>query len=108
MTKDYDIIWLDKVDSTNEYVRRHIEDLDNLSVISAIEQTGGKGQGDHRWISEPGNNLIISILLKEPKITADQQKMISDMTADSVIRLLSLHGINAWIKPPNDVWVQVR
>lgn len=108
MTKDYDIIWLDKVDSTNEYVRRHIEDLDNLSVISAIEQTGGKGQGDHRWISEPGKNLIISILLKEPKITADLQKMISDMTADSVIRLLSGHGINAWIKPPNDIWVQDR
>ena len=61
MTKGYDIIWLDKVDSTNEYVKKHIKELDNLSVVSAREQTGGKGQGDHDWHSEPEKNLTFSI-----------------------------------------------
>ena len=108
MTKGYDIIWLDKVDSTNEYVKKHIKELDNLSVVSAREQTGGKGQGDHDWHSEPEKNLTFSIVLKEPLVAANSQKAISDITADSVIELLSDHGIEAWIKPPNDIWVEEK
>ena len=105
MTKRCEIIWLDKVSSTNEYVKMNLENLDNLTVVSAMEQTDGKGQGDHKWISEPGKNLILSILLKEPKVAAGSQKIISDLAAESVRELLSRHGIDAWIKPPNDIWV---
>lgn len=106
MTKKHDIIWLDKVDSTNEYARINIERLDNLSVIVTDEQTCGRGQGDHRWHSEKGKNLLFSIVLKNPDVMASSQKIISDITADSVVKLLEAHGIAAWIKPPNDIWVE--
>ena len=39
-----DIMWLGSTDSTNEEARRHISDIDNLSVLSALEQTSGRGQ----------------------------------------------------------------
>ena len=106
MTKGYDIICLEKAESTNEYVKKHIKELDNLSVVTAYEQTGGKGQGDHTWHSEPGKNLTFSIVLKDTLVAANSQKTISDITAESAIELLLRHGIKAWIKPPNDIWVE--
>ena len=105
MSKKTDIIWLEEVKSTNEYTRRHIDKLDNLSVVSAINQTSGKGQGDHIWHSEPGMNLTCSILVRNPSIIPSDQRTISDDVAQSVIKLLTQHGIDAWMKPPNDIWV---
>ena len=108
MAKKYDIIWLDEVDSTNKYLRRHIDSLDNLSVVSVLLQTEGRGQGDHKWHSAKGQNLIFSILLKNPDIPAAQQSEISDAVSESVVELLHRHGIKAWIKPPNDIWVEQK
>lgn len=105
MTKTNDIIWLEMTKSTNEWVRSHIDTLDNLSVVSAFSQTGGRGQGDHKWHSEPGMNLTFSILIKEPDILIADQQQISRWTAESLVLLLERHGIEAWIKPPNDIWV---
>ena len=105
MAKKYDIIWLNEVDSTNKYVKMNIEQLDNLSVVTALTQTAGRGQGDHKWHSKPGENLLFTILLKNPDVLPAQQHIISDTVAQSVIKLLEKHGIEAWIKPPNDIWV---
>ena len=106
MTKNNDIIWLNEVESTNRYVRNHIQELDNLSVVSAICQTSGKGQGDHTWHSEPGMNLTFTILVKNPSIAPADQSHISQDVAESIVQLLEKHGIKAWIKPPNDIWVE--
>ena len=105
MAKEHDIMWLEEVDSTNKYARRHIESLDNLSVVSALSQTEGKGQGDHTWHSKSGENLLFTIILKNPPFAASDQKIISDLAARSIVSLLHSHGIEAWIKPPNDIWV---
>lgn len=108
MPKKYDIICLNEVDSTNKYVKMHVDELDNLSVVTALTQTAGRGQGDHTWHSKPGENLLFSILLKEPEVLPAEQKKISDAIAQSVVQLLERHGIEAWIKPPNDIWVGDR
>ena len=105
MPKKYDIIYLNEVDSTNKYVKMHVDELDNLSVVTALTQTAGRGQGDHKWHSKPGENLLFSILLKNPDILPSDQAIISDTVAQSVVKLLEKHGIEAWIKTPNDIWV---
>ena len=105
MTKTNGIIWLDEVKSTNEYVRSHIDTLDNLSVVAALHQTHGRGQGVHEWHSQAGQNLTFSILVKSPDIQASGQAEISGTVAHSIVNLLERHGIQAWIKPPNDIWV---
>ena len=105
MSKKTDIIWLKEVNSTNKYIKRHINELDNLSVVSTLSQTSGKGQGSHTWHSEPASNLLFSILIKEPGVKAADQKIISETTAHTLVELLGRHGINAWVKPPNDIWV---
>ena len=105
MPKKYDIIYLNEVDSTNKYVKMHVDELDNLSVVTALTQTAGRGQGDHKWHSKSGENLLFSVLLKNPDILPADQAIISDTVAQSVVKLLEKHGIEAWIKPPNDIWV---
>ena len=35
MTYAFEIKWLDEVDSTNNEISRHLDEIDNLSVVSA-------------------------------------------------------------------------
>ena len=118
MSKKHDIIWLQSVDSTNEEAKRHISDIDNLSVLSAWEQTAGRGQRGNTWTSAPGENLMFSIVLKFsdkpdfgagsaclPHFPAREQFVLNEITSLSVVDFLSLHGISARIKWPNDIYV---
>ena len=110
MAKKHDIIWLDTVDSTNDEARRRISDLDNLSVLSALEQTAGRGQRGNSWAARAGENLTFTIVLKYghgalPSVRAVDQFTISEITALTVVDLLASHGIEAKIKWPNDIYV---
>ena len=105
MSKKHDIIWLESVDSTNEEAKRHISDIDNLSVLSAFEQTAGRGQRGNTWTSTPGENLMFSIVLKDPKISARDQFVLNEIASLAVVDFLSMHGISARIKWPNDIYV---
>ena len=108
MTNSSAIIWMDTVDSTNKEVRRRLESLDNMSVISATEQTAGRGQGDHTWHSRPGENLTFTLLLKFSQIgvlPARDAGRINDFVTSSLLAYLASHGIQARIKLPNDIYV---
>ena len=111
-----DIIWLGSTDSTNEEARRRISDIDNLSVLSALEQTAGRGQRGNKWSSAPGENLTFSIILKFrtdgiqetaflPAIKAYDQFMLTEIASLSMIRFLHGLGISARIKWPNDIYI---
>lgn len=104
MESKTDIIWLERVDSTNDEARRHISEIDNLSVVSALEQTKGRGQRGNRWSSQPGENLTFSLVVKDFRIKANEQSAISQATALSLVDLLSRHEIKARIKWPNDIY----
>ena len=115
MTKKHDIIWLESTDSTNEEAGRRISDLDNLSVLSAVRQTEGRGQRGNSWSSNDGENLTFSIVLKYgngegfiPEIRAADQFAISEAAALAVVDLLASYDIEAKIKWPNDIYVGNR
>lgn len=119
MGNSFRIYWLKETDSTNEEALRRISDgseaSDNMSVLAAESQTAGKGQGDHKWHSQPGDNLTFTVILRYGEgpgyfhsFPANRQKEISDLTANAVVDYLALHGIKAWIKPPNDIWIEDR
>ncbi len=113
-----DIMWLGSTDSTNEEARRHISDIDNLSVLSALEQTSGRGQRGNTWSSAPGENLTFSIVLKFsipdnsseglPYVKACDQFVLTEIASVSVVQFLSRHGIETKIKWPNDIYVGRR
>ena len=117
MAKKHDIIWLESIDSTNEECRRRISDIDNLSVVAALSQTSGKGQRGNVWLSESGQNLTFSIVLKfpakglkaemEPMLAYDQF-VLSEITSLAIVDLLADFGIEAKIKWPNDIYIGDR
>ena len=59
------LIKLDAIDSTNDYLKQFARksELENYTIVLANEQTNGKGQMGAKWISEPGKNLTMSILV---------------------------------------------
>lgn len=59
------IIRLEKVDSTNNYLKQHCDDLDSGTVVTAEEQTAGRGRLGHLWNSN-ADMLPMSILFKDP------------------------------------------
>ena len=109
MKNKYDIIWLESTDSTNEEARRRMDICDNMSVLSALSQTAGKGQRGNTWSSDAGQNLLFSIILKDEfRIRAYDQFVISKLTALAVTDFLYGHGIKASIKWPNDIYIGKR
>lgn len=109
MEKKYDIIWYESLDSTNDEALRHLDSLDNLSVIAAERQTAGRGQRGNVWESAPGNNLTFTFVMKFgdgalPALPASSQFLISEVTALAVSAFLEENGIRARIKWPNDIY----
>ena len=85
----YDIHWLDTVSSTNDEAKSFISNLDNLSVIASHNQTSGRGQRGHTWLTEPGLNLTFSVVLKYDEallqVEAINQVSISQLTASTIV-----------------------
>lgn len=111
MAKEFKIIRLEEVDSTNNEIKRRGDSLDNLSVIITNKQTAGRGQVGNKWLSPPGENLTFSILLRPgsdglPAIKATEQFLISRIATLSVSDLLEEKGIKCRIKWPNDIYVR--
>ena len=65
------------------------------------------------WLTEAGENLTFTIVLKFgdeaagecPMFPAKCQMLLSAMTAASVVAFLKSKGVEAWVKWPNDVYV---
>ncbi|MCX6305680.1 MAG: biotin--[acetyl-CoA-carboxylase] ligase, partial [Bacteroidetes bacterium] len=109
------IVELDYVDSTNAYANRLIStgESDDGIVIWAYEQSAGRGQMDHTWISEAGKNLTFSICLRPHFLAPDRQFQLNKAIALGVldfIRSFRFPGPQsrqpfAHIKWPNDIYV---
>lgn len=103
------IIFLNKVGSTNDYAKNLIETgkPPEGTVIYSKFQTSGKGMDKNIWESEPGKNLLLSIILYPSFLLPENQfelnKVISLATYDLVSE--KLQDKNVKIKWPNDIYV---
>ena len=62
------LVKLDAIDSTNDFLKnlcRSIKEVENFTVVSAENQTKGKGQMGSVWETQAGKNLIMSVLIKK-------------------------------------------
>lgn len=108
-----DIIWLKSTKSTNYDLRQLKGELDNLSIIATVEQTAGRGQGDHSWFASPGANLTFSMLMRFPhqgafSLAASDMIHITHIATLGIYDYLLSKGIESRIKWPNDIWVGER
>lgn len=99
------IIRMQEVDSTNTFLKgmKTCED-DTLIVAVADYQTAGRGQGTHTWESEPGKNLLFSMLMTPTWVPVRQQFLLSEAGALAVKDALDTYTDGITLKWPNDVY----
>lgn len=100
------LIKLDAIDSTNEFLKgiSTQQDLENFTVVTAENQTNGKGQMGAVWNSEVGKNLIMSVLVKDYLEDINTIFNLNIAIAMAVIATLKKNTIpDLSIKWPNDI-----
>jgi len=100
------LIKLDAIDSTNDFLKGLSSNqlLENLTVVTAENQTKGKGQMGAVWNSEPGKNLIMSVLIAD--FVTDINRLFDINIVVSVTIVQALEDFNIpelSIKWPNDI-----
>ncbi|KDN55502.1 biotin--[acetyl-CoA-carboxylase] ligase [Flavobacterium seoulense] len=100
------LIKLDAIDSTNDFLKgiSATQELENYTVVTAENQTKGKGQMGAVWNSEKSKNLIMSVFVKDLLVNSDEIYKLNIATALAVIEVLKTFSIkNLSIKWPNDI-----
>ena len=100
------VIKLDAIDSTNEFLKglSSKQQLENFTVVTAENQTKGKGQMGSVWDSEVGKNLTMSVFVKDSLSDVNQIFKLNIGVALAVIEALETFNIpNLKIKWPNDI-----
>ena len=106
---DKNLIELDVVDSTNNYTANLLlkTKLVDRSVIMAHFQTSGRGQRGEVWESEPGKNLLFSLVLKADCLDTENYFLLSKIVAISLNEVIEdLSGKIGFIKWPNDIYME--
>lgn len=103
--------YLQTIGSTNEFAARWVsQGAPDLALVVADEQTAGRGRQGHRWYTQPGSALAISLILRSH--LSPKESSIGRLTALGALAVSStlykLYGVDAKIKWPNDVLVNGR
>ncbi len=111
MLDKVDIRWIEETDSTQDEVRRHFSDYDNMSVVAAFLQTAGRGQRGNKWHARVGENLTFSMLLRFggdgfPSLDVSDNFRITKAATLAIVEYLRIKGIDSLIKWPNDIYVR--
>lgn len=109
-------IHLAQVDSTNSYLRRRLAEepeLEEYTVVTATDQTAGRGQPGHRWEATAGQNLTMTLLLHPSDLMEDGGTLfdLNILTALAVRQALLRElppGAEVKVKWPNDLLVGGR
>ena len=96
----------DELDSTNsEAYRMAREGGEEGEVVVADRQLRGKGRLDRPWLSPPGVNLYVSIILRPP-IAVRNAPLITLMAAVATAKAAKgISGLQPRIKWPNDLLI---
>jgi biotin-[acetyl-CoA-carboxylase] ligase BirA-like protein len=95
-----------EIDSTNNYLKNSYALLDNFTFVSTDYQSKGKGRETRSWISNIGENLMFSLLIKDEKLL-QQAPFFSFYMAVEIAKFLIENKIkHLSIKWPNDIYVK--
>src|SRR5690349_2865335 len=102
---------LETVDSTNNYAMREVQEgkAGHGNVYFTLSQTAGKGQRGKSWNTNPGENLILSIVIDPSRLILSEQFMLSISIALSCCDLFNeFETGDIAVKWPNDLYWRDR
>ena len=101
---EWDIRWLDEVDSTNTYVRDGASRGVPAGLVAVADhQTAGRGRLDRRWESPPGANLLASVLLRPGCGAEDVHLCAGAVALAGADACREIAGVRPVLKWPNDL-----
>lgn len=97
------------LDSTNTKAAEYIHQLDAsaLLMVSADEQTAGRGRFSHIWLSPSEQNLYATFGFFIDKSRLDIGN-IPQIMALSAAKVLQEHGLSSCLKWPNDLLINKK
>lgn len=102
---EYQSIHLSTVDSTNSYLKEEKKsgDIKENTMVLADFQDAGRGQGNNKWISDPGQNLLFSWIVNPAFLAVSEQFILSKTVSIALVDALTDLGLETEIKWPNDL-----
>lgn len=104
-------IFLPEVNSTNSYAIELLKNVNQAegTIVYTFNQTQGRGQRGNSWMSQPGQNLAISIVLKPHFLALKNLHFMYVVSAlavhDVMTQILNNSQFDIKIKWPNDILV---
>ncbi|MBQ6507839.1 MAG: biotin--[Flexilinea sp.] len=100
-----DVHYFDTIGSTNDHGFACAEaGAPDMTVITAFEQTAGRGRMHRKWVTVPGTSLPMTVIIRPKSDEIDHLNLFSPLTGLAVREALAAGwGIESEIKWPNDV-----
>ncbi len=101
-------LFVEETNSTNDELARRLrsDELPEGFYLWAGSQTAGRGQQNNVWISEKGQNILASLLLRPWHIDASKQFLLSQIVSLGIKQALERYVSGVEIKWPNDIFVR--
>ncbi len=96
-----------QIDSTNERARELAEQgAPGGTVVTADEQTAGRGRQGRSWTAPPGSAVLMSLIVRD----LDERHALLPLAAAVAVceACEEVAGVECAIKWPNDVWIEGR
>lgn len=103
--------YLDSVESTNTWLMAK-KIVNAAEVVVTLNQVGGRGRLNRRWVNQPGEGLALSVVVP-PTLKENARKLASTwiplLAGAAVVKSVQSIGVqDASMKWPNDVLVGAR
>ena len=99
-------IYFETIDSTlNIALDQQFQERSVGKIVITDNQISGKGSYNKSWYSEPYKDLTFSIILGSSN---NFQQNLIDETCSAIAKILNEYQIEAYQKPPNDIYVKDR
>lgn len=103
--------WIERIDSTNSELKRRSSQriLPEGYVLSAGQQTDGRGRSGHRWQSPAGTSISTSMLLHPDALPMEAIPRLTLLAAMATsLAIEEETGLISQIKWPNDIVIARR
>ena len=96
-------LYLEEVDSTNLYAKRHIDELEDKTLVYTYNQTAGRGRMERKWSYMGDGNIYASIVLKPSRELKEVYSNLTQYLCVVLAETFENFGIIPQIKWPNDI-----
>lgn len=101
----FNIIELEKVDSTNLYAKSNLAELADRDVVCADVQTCGRGRFERAWVDLGSGNIFMSVVLKPSNEFKPVYANLTQYFSVVLCEIFEEYGLKPQIKWPNDVLI---